>query len=256
MTIQRSFVSPWVGWLAAIGLLLVTDRAIADALSGHVESIDPAASQLVVKETVRGTDVTVAVNDRTMIVTTRGVRLSLKNLKSGDGVGIAHSGGVATKIVVNVRPPELSGRVSAIDLDAKRVVVTPLKGEKDVTVAVDDRTQFVTTDGKSLALKDLKQGDGVGISYGGNVAWQVVIKCKPDELTGHVNSVGPDLKSFVITDVKTNHTISVAVDGDTTIVTTDGKKIPLKDLKKGDGVGIAHRAGLASQVVVDVKPPD
>ena len=47
MTTQRSFVSKWVGWLAAIGLLLVADRAIADALSGHVESVDPAASQLV-----------------------------------------------------------------------------------------------------------------------------------------------------------------------------------------------------------------
>ena len=43
---------------------------------------------------------------------------------------------------------------------------------------------------------------------------------------------------------------------DTTIVTVTGKKIELKDLKKGDGVGISHVNSVASKVVVNVKPVD
>ena len=51
------------------------------------------------------TDVTVAVNDQTTIVTTAGKTLKIKDLKEGDGVGIAHTASVAKKIMVNVKPP-------------------------------------------------------------------------------------------------------------------------------------------------------
>ena len=40
------------------------------------------------------------------------------------------------------------------------------------------------------------------------------------------------------------------------MTTTDHKKIEMKELKKGDGVGISHINSVASKVVVNVKPAD
>ncbi|MCA1684801.1 MAG: hypothetical protein LC745_02210, partial [Planctomycetia bacterium] len=50
-------------------------------------------------------EVTVAVNERTSIVTTEGKPLKFRDLKEGDGVGILHTASLASKIVVNVKAP-------------------------------------------------------------------------------------------------------------------------------------------------------
>jgi hypothetical protein len=254
MIVHRSFALGIAGALAALGVLLMTDRANAEGLTGHVQSVDPVAGAFVVKETETGRDVTVAVNGQTMITTAAGVPVALKDLKKGDGVGITHGAGVASRILVNSKPPELAGQISSIDLDARQLVVTQAETDKEFPVATDARTRIVTLGGESLALKDLKQGDGVGISYEGNIARLMVVNVKPDELDGHVKSVGADLKSFVVTETGTHKDVSVVVNADTRIMTSEGKKLEMKDMKKGDGVGIAHRASVASKVVVNVRP--
>jgi len=254
MTTHRSFVLSAVGALTVFGMLALADQAVADQLSGQINSVDPVAKKVVVKETESGTDVTVVINDLTPITTTSGSPYFFKNLKTGDGVGITHNAGVASRVVVNPKPPELSGQITSVDVDAKRLVVTPIKTDKEVPVAINDRTTIITSTGEKRELKNLKPGDGVGITYAGNFAWQIIVNVKPDELTGHVKSVAADLKSFVLTETGTNIDITVVVNKDTRLVTSEGKKIELKDLKKGDGVGVAHRASLASEVVVNVKP--
>ena len=107
-----------------------------------------------------------------------------------------------------------------------------------------------------MELKELKTGDGLGVAHTAGLASKIVVNVKPSELIGHVKSVGANLKTFVVTETGTNTDGTVAINSDTMIETTAKKKIELKDLKKGDGVGISHINSVASKVVVNVKPAD
>ena len=149
---------------------------------------------------------------------------------------------------------EVSGIVKTVDAEGKKFVVTPTGKESTVDVVVNDKTVIKTETGEALALKELKAGDGVGVAHKGGVALNILVAVKPSELTGHVKSVGANLKTFVVTETGTTTDVTVAINPDTSIVTTDGKKLELKELKKGDGVGIAHTNSLAAKIVVNVKP--
>ena len=149
---------------------------------------------------------------------------------------------------------QLAGVVNSVDLEAKKIAVTPTGKEKNIDVTVNDQTVIETSGGRVLQLKELKTGDGLGIAHVGGLASKIVVNIKPSELTGHIKSVGANLKTFVVTETGTTTDITVAVTPETTIQTVMGKKIELKDLKKGDGVGISHVNSVASKVVVNVKP--
>ncbi len=149
---------------------------------------------------------------------------------------------------------QLAGVVSSVDLEGKKIAVTPTGQDKTTDVSVNDETNIATLSGKTIQLKDLKTGDGLGISHTGGLASKIVVNVKPSELTGHVKTVGANLKTFVVTETGTITDVTVAVTPETTIVTNDGKKIDLKELKKGDGVGISHVNSVASKIVVRVKP--
>jgi hypothetical protein len=149
---------------------------------------------------------------------------------------------------------KLSGVVQSVDLESKKLVVTPIDKEKPVGVLVDDHTELTTDSGKPINFKSLKAGDGVGIVYKDGLASKILVAVKPSELTGHVKSVGASLKSFVVTETGTTTDITVAITPETSFVTTAGKRLELKELKKGDGVGISHINSVASQVIVNVKP--
>jgi len=149
---------------------------------------------------------------------------------------------------------QLAGVVSSVDLEGKKIAVTPTGKDKSTDVTVNDQTVIETSAGKTLQLKDLKTGDGLGIAHAGGLASKIVVNIKPSELTGHVKTVGANLKTFVVTETGTTTDVTVAITPETSITTVGGKKIDLKDLKKGDGVGISHVNSVASKVVVNVKP--
>lgn len=149
----------------------------------------------------------------------------------------------------------VSGIVKSVDVEGKKLVVTPTGKDTTVDVTVNDRTVMKTDSGEAYSLKSLKAGDGVGIAHAGGLALSIQVAVKPEELVGHVKSVGADLKTFVVTLLGDSTDATVAVNAETSIVSTDGKKLELKELKKGDGVGIAHNSrSLASKIVVNVKP--
>jgi Cu/Ag efflux protein CusF len=257
MKSHRSFVPALAGVLVAFGVTAAPAPAIAQ-LTGHVKSVDTAANKLILTETGTGTDYVIAVNGRTLVVTREGKPLTLKDLRKGDGLAVNQIGGVASKIVAE--QPRLVGIVKSVDAEAKKLVLREggAKGEagtgKDITMTVDGQTAITTTDGKSIKLGDLKEGDGVSIAHAGDLAQKIDVDVKPDELTGFVKSVGADLKSFVVTLTGTTKDVTVVVNGQTTIVTTEGKTLKVKELKEGDGVGVAHTASVAKKIVVNVKP--
>ena len=149
---------------------------------------------------------------------------------------------------------QLAGILSTIDVEGKKLAVMPTGKEKTVDVTVNDQTVIETSAGKGIALKDLKSGDGLGIAHTAGLASKIIVNIKPAELVGHVKSVGANLKTFVVTETGTNTDLTVVITAETSIITTEGKKIELKELKKGDGVGISHLSSVASKVIVNVKP--
>jgi len=255
---HRSFVPALAVALVAFGVMAAPAPANAQ-LKGHVKSVDTAANTVIVTETGTGTDYPIAVTGQSMVVSTAGKPLTLKDLRKGDGVSVSLFGNVASKIVV--APTRITGVVRSVDADAKRLVLreTGAEGEagagKDITMRVDDQATIVTTDGKTVQLGDLRQGDGVSITREGDLAQRIEVNPKPDELTGFVKSVSADLRTFVVTETGTTKDITVAVNDQTTIVTTEGRTLHMRDLKEGDGVGISHIASLAKKIVVNVKAP-
>jgi len=255
---HRSFVPALAGILVAFGVTATPAPATAQ-LMGHVKSVDTDANKLIMTETGTGTDHAIAVNGRTMVVTTAGKSLTLKDLRKGDGLAVTQFGGVASKIVAE--QPRLAGIVKSVDATAKKLVLreTRAKGEagtsNDITMAVDGQIPITTTDGKAIKLGDLKEGDSVLITHAGDLAQKIDVNVKPDELTGFVKSVSADLKTFVVTLTGTTTDVTVAVNDQTSIVTSEGKMLNIKDLKEGDGVGIAHTASVAKKIMVNVKPP-
>jgi hypothetical protein len=256
MKSHRSFVPALAGVLVAFGLTAAPAPAIAQ-LRGHVKSVDTDANRLIMTETGTGTEYAIAVNGRTLVVTTAGKPLTLKDLRKGDGLAVTQIGGVASKIVAE--QPRLAGFVKSVDAEARTLVLREPrpKGEagtsKDITLTVDDQVSITTTDGKAIKLRDLKQGDSLLIVHTGDRAQMIDVNVKPDELTGFVKSVSADLKTFVVTLTGTTTDVTVAVNDQTTIVTNEGKTLNIKDLKEGDGVGIAHTASVAKKIVVSVK---
>lgn len=247
MRVHRSFRTTCACALAFWAL--TGGQAWAEQLVGVVKSIDTQQRKLVVVEDTTDRVVDVTITPDTAIAANGGRPLTLKGLKKGDGVGIAHNAGVATSILVN--QAALVGVVEKVDLDAKTFVVDEKDTDRDVKVAVLPRTTIETKGGKLYTFKDLKTGDGVSVVYDGEDVARVTVNARPTELTGHVKSVAADLKSLVITEVGTDHDVTVKVTPDTAIVTDGGKTMELKQLKKGDGVGIAHDASVASKIVVN-----
>ena len=242
-------------FLAAIALVGTGTSVWAESLRGIVQSVDADAKKMIVKEVGTGVDrnVDLATNDATVIRTNKGVPMSFRYLRKGDGVGVVYADGVASQILVRQSP--LVGVIVKAEPDDEAFVMTPKGEDEDMRVTTTKKTTYETFDGKVLKLAELKPGDGVSVRFNGPDVAKVVIGVKPPELTGYVKSVAADLNSIIVTEVGTNVDSSVRIDGDTTIRTSDDKPLTIKQLKKGDGVGIAVIKGVAEEIVVNVKQP-
>ena len=178
----------------------------------------------------------------------------MSRLQLGSMIGWALSLAVVFGAARAADVEQLAGIVSSVNLETKKIAVTPTGKQLTIDVTVNDKTEIVNSANKKMELKELKTGDGLGIAHTSGLASKIVVNVKPAELTGHIKSVGANLKTFVVTETGTNTDITVAINADTSIATTAGKKIEMKELKKGDGVGISHVNSVASKVVVNVKP--
>jgi hypothetical protein len=221
----------------------------ADDLSGVVVSVEVAGKKIVVMEQATSRPVDIGFVDRAVIQTTSGLPLQVQNLKRGDRVGIVYTGGRATRVVVNQVP--LKGVVSSTDLRGEKMVVTEEGTNRDIDVVMSPATRLETTAHEPIALKDVKTGDGIGVVFSGAAPIEIRIDKKPPELTGHIKSIGGDMRSLIVTELGTDADVTVAISPKTRIVSKAGKTLGMNDLRKGDGVGIAHHASVASLIVVN-----
>jgi len=239
------------GALLAYGVAIASAQ-VAVKLTGHIRSVDRQANRLVVTQTGTGDEVPVSVNQQTQVITTANKIFTLKDLNVGDGVVVTHFGGLASRIVVN--PAPLRAIVKAVDPGARRLVVVRPGSDAELPFLLGDRAAIVTTGNAALKFMDLKQGDRVAIIRDGELVQRIEVIPKPQEITGHVKSVAGNYKTFVVTETGTKKDITVEVNDDTRIENTEGKPIAIKDLKQGDGVGIAHEASVAKSIVVNLRP--
>jgi hypothetical protein len=221
----------------------------ADDLTGVVLLVDPAGKKMVVLDRATSREIDISFVDRLDIQTTTGKPLQFYDLKRGDGVGVVLTGGLARRILVN--QGVLKGVVSSIDLTGQKLVVTEEVTNRDVEVTLNPGTKIETGQHEPRALKDIKTGDGIGVVYSGSAPVDIMINSKPPEIKGHIKSIGGDMRSLVITELGSNAEVTVAITPKTTIVSNSGKTLGTNDLKKGDGVGIAHQASVASMIVVN-----
>jgi len=239
--------------LACMGLILMgltngPTIVRAGDVSGVVVSVEVAGKKIVVLDQATSQPRDVVFIDQADIRTTTGQPLQLYNLKRGDRVGIVSNGGVATRVVVNQAP--LRGVVSNIDLRAQKLVVTEDVTNRDIEVVLNPATRIESLKLNSLALKDVKTGNGISVTYSGAAPVEVMVNSKLPELKGHIKSISADMRSLVLTELGTNVDLTVAVTPETTIITNAGKTLGMHDLKKGDGIGIAHQSSVASMIVV------
>jgi len=164
----------------------IASRIVADQarLLGTVKSTEPTAKKLVIRETLPGgearaaKDVNLTINDETTISSSDGKTIKFGDIKVGDGVSIAHDGVLARSIETSPKPDELTGFVKSIGANLKNFVVTETGTNKAYTVAINPDTVIETTEGKTLNIKELKEGDGVGILHASSVAKRIVVAVK------------------------------------------------------------------------------
>jgi hypothetical protein len=195
----------------------------------------------------------VALDPQVPITSRAGDPFAGTDLKPGGGVAIVLNGPEAAKVVMS--PPPRRGFVKSINLDKQSLTLNELNTEREATVPLADQASILSADGRSLALKDLKPGDGLAVTMDGDVASRIDVNVKLPSMAGQIKSISGNLRSFVVEDLNTNKDITVGVNDDTAIVTKEGKTLRMSDLKDGDGVGVTiGKGGVADQVVVNPKP--
>jgi len=238
--------------LACAGVLMVgftAGTAWAADRQGTILSVDVAGKKMVVLDLQTSKNFDIAVSDQTQILTNAGKPLQLQDLRRGDKVGYTEVGGLATAMRVN--QGELKGVVSTIDLKLQKLTVIEEVTNREIEVVLNPNTRIETIQRKSLDLKDVKTGDGIGVTYSGAAPVEVMINSKPPQLTGHIKSIAADMRSLIVTEIGNNVEVTVAVTPKTTIISNEGKSLGMTALKKGDGVGIAHESSVASMIVVN-----
>jgi len=74
---------------------------------------------------------------------------------------------------------ELIGTIKSVDVEAKKIVVTPKGGDKDVGVTVNGSTSYENAKGKvhkKFSLDRIKTGGSVEVTYESGVASKIVLK--------------------------------------------------------------------------------
>ena len=86
-------------------------------LKGVVNSTDLRAHKLVVSEEGTDRDIEVVLNPGTRIETKTHEPVTLKDLKTGDGVAVVYSGAAPIEVMIDKKPPELTGHIKSIGGD-------------------------------------------------------------------------------------------------------------------------------------------
>ena len=211
------------------------------SVEGTVKSV--SGTSFVV--TAKAGDITVN-TDANTVVEKDEHKATVADIKVGDRVEAQGTRVDATTMLAKAIEDESAGGTQFTDVEGtvksvgtNSFVVTTRKG--DVTVNVDANT-VITRDGQTITLADLKAGDlvaaaGTPVDATTMLAKTVVVHSATDqfmEVEGTVKSVGTS--SLVVT---TEHGDVTVNTDQNTVITRDGQKAALTDIKQGDRVEAA-----------------
>jgi hypothetical protein len=165
--------------VAAAGAQALTIVVNQGVLRGVVSSVDLDGDTVTVTESGTDRSVKVPITAQTPIRTTKDKPVERKSLKSGDGVLVQYAGKGVARIVINPKPAELTAYIKSVGPDKRSLLVTEVGTNAVYKVVVNRETEVVNGEGKSLEMKDLHSGDGVGIAYDHGVASKIVVAPTP-----------------------------------------------------------------------------
>lgn len=148
-----------------------------------------------------------------------------------------------------VAPVEIEGKITQVT-ESKGGIMALVEGKgvnSEVKLLIDNKTEIVNEKGEKLYTKDLKEGIKVKAYYGPavtrslppmSVAEKIVVM---DEKLGAVEIEGKiaeikESKGGIMTLIKgkgVNSEVNLVIDNKTEVVNEKGKKLSIKDLKKG-----------------------
>lgn len=146
-------------------------------------------------------------------------------------------------------PVEIEGKIAKIT-ESKGGIMALVEGKgvnREVKLVIDNKTEIVNEKGQKLSTKDLKEGIKVNAYYGPavtrslppmSVAQKIVVmdeKLGAVEIQGKIAEVkeSKDGIMALIEGKGVNRQVNLVIDNKTEVVNEKGKKLSIKDLKKG-----------------------
>jgi hypothetical protein len=207
------------------------------ALSGVVSAVDPLGSTLSVTPKKGGPDVVLKV-DSTTIIKRNGITATLADMLVTDRVEAKYNPVTMLAAWINARQylREVDGTISAVDVGAGTVTVTPEKGGPDIVLKVDSTTVIKRND-TPATLADLQVNDRVEAKYNPVTILAVRIEVEMDlaEIEGSISAIDTGAGTVTITPKEGGPDVVLNVDS-TTVIKRHGTTVTLADLQVGDRV--------------------
>jgi hypothetical protein len=134
-------------------------------IQGTIEGVDTTASTVTIASEEGGNSVTVKVDSST-VIERNDAPATLADLLVGDKVEAKYDSTtmLASSIQTEAEDSELYGTITAIDLTANTITITPESGGSDVVLNVSNSTVFIKDDAV-VAFTDMPVGDKVEAEY-------------------------------------------------------------------------------------------
>lgn len=248
-------------WLIAIGPLSEDGERIARLVVILPEDFDPTrfagavgtilsvdlSEQEFSLESRQGEEFTFEVDENTRFF---GGAQELSDLEEGTGAGVralkVEDGGLLAKVVRTRRPNvRLAGEVTAVDESAGTLTIQTRRVGREITIQVDENTQFRSRDGDIEDLGDLEPGMVAVVvanrAEDGELPLALVVGAEevdqlPDfekRIGGRVLSVGTNELTIRARD---GEEYTIQVTGSTNFRSRGGQVAGLEDLEEGMGV--------------------
>jgi hypothetical protein len=253
---------------------VVTDialKAAADTVVGTLQAISLGSNTVLPSVTVRSANnvqATYRIADSATVKATNGTAVTLGDLSVGDQVMLKVERDLVTGIQVqtDAAVQVVNGQVQAVVGATTNVAgaITIREGSTSATYIVTSSTEVVLG-GQAATFADVRVGDRVSLKLDGSRVTQIAIKTEAVTVNGTLEAVtagtGTGLATVKIkgaNNVSTTYTIAAdatikAVNGTSTEVLLDGKKVTFADIRVGDQVTLTLDGARVTQIAITVE---
>ena len=223
-------------------------------LKGVVSAVDTANGTLTVTPKRGGPDVVLKV-DSTTVIKRNGITATLADFLVSDRVEAKYNPVTMLAAWINAKQylAKVDGTISAIDIGAGTVTITPEGGGPDVVLKVDTTT-VIKRNETTATLADLQVNDRVEAKYNPITMLAVKIEVEMDltEIDGSISAIDTGAGTVTITPKEGGPDVVLKVDA-TTIIKRHDTTVTLADLQVNDHVDAEYNpvTMLAARIEVE-----